>query len=283
VQNQQILVLECSVCAENFGQDFNHQPRSLKCGHTFCTKCLMKIMTSRSIKCPMCNSLHQLSSPDVIQLPINYAVQELMKDISADDEVINSEKPELPPCEVCRSPATVICMDCMPGQHFHFCEKCDIEEHGRPFGPVQRHRRFPQDKAPGVGTLATCSCHPSVTVAFYSEGLNEFACNSCVAEENWPLKSSQFEPIGQATKKLQGKVQKLSKYTQDILKRLAVSKQQLEDILTNLEPSSINVKAEINTRFSALIEALQERQIILLSNVEIEVGIFIVGVYVYLV
>lgn len=236
----------------------------------------MKIMTSRGVKCPMCNMMHTLSSPDVMLLPINYAVQDILKNISDDDKLIDSQQPERPRCGVCPKPATIVCVDCEPGSHFHFCVMCDKEEHLRPFGPVQRHRRFPSDKAPVIGTFTGCVRHPNVTVALYSETLNEFACSVCISEEDWPSKGIHFEPLGQATKKLQGRVQKLSKHTQDILNRLNVSKQMLEDILTNLEPASINVKAEINTRFSSLIEALQERQKILLAIVDVEVGDVIV-------
>ncbi len=270
------MVFECSVCVENYGPDFEHLSRSLRCGHTFCTKCLMKIMTSRGVKCPMCNLFHTLSSPDVTLLPINYAVQEILKNniSTGEDNLVDSQElmPELPPCGVCKLPSSIICVDCMPGNHFHFCVKCDLEEHGRPFGPVQRHRRFPYDKAPGVGSLATCVRHPGVSVLFYSESLNEFACNMCVAGEYWAANGSQFEAVSIATKKLQGHIRKLSKHTHDIIKRLAMSKQSLEEILNNLEPSAINVKADITARFSALIEALEERQKILLTNVDIEVS-----------
>lgn len=233
----------------------------------------MKIMTSKGIKCPMCSQVHPLSNPDVALVPINYAVQEILKSISGDGKLMNSEQPDRPPCGVCRKPASVICIDCEPGNHFHFCEKCDEEEHGRPFGPVQRHRRFPGDKAPVLGSLTGCVRHPNATVSFYSETLNEFACNLCVAEEDWSLRVVHFTSVSQATKKLQGRVQKLSKHTLDILSRLTGSRQMLEDILTNLEPASLNVKAEINSRFSNLIEALQERQKILLANVDVEVSV----------
>ena len=220
----------------------------------------------------MCNHPHNLSSPDVMLLPINYTVQEILKTVSTNESVVERLPPDLPPCGVCRNPATVICVDCEPGNHFNFCIKCDNDEHGRPFGPVQRHRRFPIDAAPCPNSYAGCPRHPSVTVSLFSESLNEFACNMCVTEEEWVSRSSQFDLIVESTKKLQGKVQKLTKYTTDIIRRMNDSKQTLETILSNLEPSTMEVKADITTEFSKLIEVLQERQRMLLANVDVEVG-----------
>lgn len=257
------------MCAENYGLDFNHQPRSLRCGHTFCTKCMMKIMTPRGVRCPMCNLPHHLSSPDVMLLPINYAVQQILKTISTE---VDQEQPDLPPCDVCRNPATIICVDCEPGNHYNFCVKCDHEEHGRPFAPVQRHRRFPIDKAPSPSSYARCPRHPTVTVLFFSESSNEFACNLCTSEQDWATRSPQFEVIGEVSKRLRGKVQKMNKYTTDTINRLTLSRQTLENILSHLEPSSMDVKADITAQFSKLIEALQERQRILLDNMDVEVS-----------
>ena len=260
------------MCAENYGPDFDHQSRSLRCGHTFCTKCLMKIITSRGVRCPMCNHPHNLSSPDVMLLPINYAVQEVLKTISTNKGMVEQQQPDLPPCGVCRNPATTICVDCEPGSHFNFCAKCDNEEHGRPFGPVQRHRRFPVDKAPSPNLYSGCPRHPAVSVSLFSESLNEFACSMCVSEEDWMTRGSQFELIVEATKRLQGKVHKLNKYTTDIIRRMNESKYTLETILRNLEPTTMEVKADITTQFSKLIEGLQKRQRSLLANVEVEVS-----------
>lgn len=219
----------------------------------------------------MCNRPHDLPNPDVMLLPINYAVQEILKTVSTKD-VVERQPPELPPCGVCRNPATVICVDCEPGARFNFCVKCDHEEHGRPFGPVQRHRRFPIDRAPCPNIYAGCPRHPSVTASFFSESLNEFACNVCITEEDWVSRSSQFDLVVEATKRLQGKVQKLNKHTTDIIRRINGSKLTLETILSNLEPTTMEVKADITTRFSKLIEVLQERQRMLLANVEVEVS-----------
>ena len=232
----------------------------------------MKILSSRGVPCPMCSRLHPLTNPDVMLLPINYAVQDIMKNISSREQ--NSILKQVATCGVCNlQPATVVCVDCDPGKHFNFCTKCDQEEHTRPFGPAQRHKRFDIDKVPTVpSTYIHCPRHLRVTALFYSESTNEFACNMCHMEEDWPSRSSQFEHINEITKRMRVKVQRWTKYTNDMTKQLSDSKQMLETILNSLEPGSMAVKANITKTFSQCIEILQERQRKLLDNVELEVG-----------
>lgn len=236
----------------------------------------MKIMSSRGVPCAMCSRLHPLSSPDVMLLPINYAVQDIMKNFSSQEqEEQNSirDQPELPPCGVCQTnSATVVCVDCDPGNYFKFCGTCDHNEHTRPFGPAQRHKRFPIDQAPVPGSSIYCSRHSQVIATLYSESLNEFACNMCVVADDH---AHHYEPITEATLKIRAKVKKLTKYTNDMTKQLSDSKQNLEMIMNRLEPDSMTVKTMISKTFSRCVEVLQERQRMLLANVEVEVSVIV--------
>ena len=227
----------------------------------------MKLLTPRGVKCPVCSKLHPLSSPDVTLLPVNYAVQQIIMSTS------NSSTAGEEQCAVCKAEiATIICIDCSPGDHFKFCAKCDFEEHNRPFGPVQRHKRFPIDDVPPLAHM-TCPRH-SVPATLYSESLDEFACNSCTRASDWSSRSPFFEPYPNAAKKMRNKVQRMTKYTNDVTKRLTGAKLNLEAIIGDLEPGSMEVKASITRTFSRCIDVLQERQRVLLANVDDEVSCF---------
>lgn len=189
---------------------------------------------------------------------------------------------ELPLCGVCnKETASIVCVDCDPGNHFKFCVACDSSEHTRPFGPAQRHRRFPIDKAPIPSTKISCSRHTSVTAVYYLVGVDEFACNLCKADEDWSVRGSQVDLLTNATKNMRLKVQKLTKYTGDISKKLTESKSNLERTMSSLEPESMALKAEISKTFSQCIEVLQERQRKLLSNVEVEVSFLLICTSIY--
>ena len=270
IQSQQSLLLECNVCAEQYGPDFNNNPRSLKCGHTFCTGCLMKLITPRGVTCPMCNTLHPLPNPDVALLPINYAVQDIIQ--------ANSNPPpvDVEQCDVCStSAAKMICIDCQPGSQFKFCENCDKKEHSRPFPPVQRHRRFPIDPSTShASSTVTCLRHATIAATLYSQSLHEFACSTCTMDADWESRSLLFESCASAAQKMRYKVQKMTKYTNEVTKRLTGARQDLESIMKELEPKSLSVKADITRTFTQCIDKLQERQRVLLDNIDNEVSLF---------
>lgn len=219
----------------------------------------------------MCNRFHQLPTPDVMLLPLNYAVLEIVKNIAAQD--VPPNVPQRPLCSVCEAnPATVICVHCSPGTLFKFCEKCDRDEHMRNFGPAQRHNRFPIDNSPVPSTSTFCSSHAHIAATLYSESLVEFACNLCQQEDDWQARAVHFELIHEVTEKMKERVKKLTKYSSDMLWKLGESKQNLETVTNDLEPGAMAVKTQVTETFSKCVELLQERQKTLLANVDVEVS-----------
>lgn len=68
---------ECGVCLEGYSESGSHAPRSLSCGHTFCTGCLSQLV-KETISCPKCHQTSQLPPRGVNDLPKNYGVLEIM-------------------------------------------------------------------------------------------------------------------------------------------------------------------------------------------------------------
>lgn len=225
-------------------------------------------MTTRGVSCPVCNRFHHLSSPDVMQLPINFAVLDLVKSVAQNRAVL----PDV--CAVCKeTAASVICVDCVPGTHFKFCDKCDRGEHMRGFGPAQRHKRFPIDDPPALDPSIFCPRHTGVAVNLYSRDYAEFACHLCQQDDNWVQSHAMhFEPIHEVSGKLHERVKRLTKYSNDIVQKLKESGQNLETIDNELEPGAMRVKTQITETFTKCVELLQERQRTLLANVDIEVS-----------
>ena len=256
---------------EQYGLDFNHTPRVLRCGHTFCTRCLTKLMTPKGVKCPMCTSVHPLDQPNVLHLPPHYAVMQILKisDDCADPEVRSLPEPD---CEYCKQmPAEKVCIDCNPGSQVKFCVQCDSEWHNRPFAPVQRHRRYPINQLPTL--TPTCSSHRSNEATLYSLRLNQFACNECTASPDWDLKQQEFEPIEQAVRRLRTRAQRLNQYSQEVVGRLSQSEIKISQIVFELAPSVTTTKNEIQATFSNIIDAIQKRQQTLVKRVDAVVSI----------
>ncbi len=271
VPQNQSLALECSVCAETYNEEFEHTPRVLRCGHTFCTKCLTRIVVGRTIKCPICNQLHKLLKANVLELSPNYAVLQLTK---TDDEGMQRIIPQSKPlCEYCSHvPATIVCVDCNPtGEHVKFCAECEWKEHNRPFKPVQRHKRFDINQVPVEMFRIVCSTHHSKTATMYSISLGEFACDECTKALDWETRERLFEPTQTAVERLRTEAQRLNQYSRDVLNNLAAAETELASIIYELSPSASSAKSQIQTTFSEILSAIQERQQKLLKFVEEDV------------
>lgn len=70
-------LLECNICLEKYNNK-DKIPRILKCGHTFCTKCLKEITRVSSslemnlpfVKCPLDKTIGH-SNTNIEEIPIN--------------------------------------------------------------------------------------------------------------------------------------------------------------------------------------------------------------------
>ena len=128
--------LSCSVCAEAFDSDAR-SPRTLSCGHTFCTQCLRGIAQGRTFVCPKCRRETVLQQPAdgavgdgdaVLQLIRNYQLLDVIEEAApqrgqhGDDQQAAGAAAGVVhaggvPCKLCAEEdglhmATHVCIDC---------------------------------------------------------------------------------------------------------------------------------------------------------------------------
>ena len=264
-------VLECPICNDQYGTEHDTTPRVLGCGHTYCSKCLTQLVTVRGakskVKCAFCNFQHALLRPDPTLIPANHAVIEIIKlgDVVPDDG---------PKCEYkgskCTGSASWVCFDCNAGEQTLFCEKCIKTEHERQFGPVRRHRRTPMAQLNEPQTV-TCHWHSKNRATLYSLKLRKFACNDCNSRADFAEQRALFEPIGPVTRQLRAQAKRLVLYSQDVLARLNAMLQSIAADKAQLSPSVQQAKTQIQEKFAAITNIVQERQQVLMDRIETEV------------
>lgn len=71
---------DCKICYNRF-EETDRRPRTLPCGHTFCSLCVGDMIESAQLTCPNCRVKH--SAMNVIQFPVNYSVEFLVRKINA--------------------------------------------------------------------------------------------------------------------------------------------------------------------------------------------------------
>ncbi|XP_069192999.1 tripartite motif-containing protein 59-like [Procambarus clarkii] len=67
---------ECSVCYNDY-DDNQLRPRTLPCGHTFCSQCIDNAIKNGQLTCPSCRVQHAATA--ATQFPISYAVLALVR------------------------------------------------------------------------------------------------------------------------------------------------------------------------------------------------------------
>ena len=233
-------------------------PRALRCGHTFTSNCLVKLITGDRVRCPICRIEHVLPLPGVAQIPINSAVLEIIQQYDAESEKSYQ-------CQVCNLKiAQVYCIDCLRGSKYFFCQTCDQCEHNRPFKPVQAHRRFKISTKKFI-----CSRHSNKQAILYSEKLSQFACEECKRSNDWLTRSAMFVPIPDALNKLRLHSQNLSIFSLKAIHQLEESKQLVSDSLRVHNPSE--TKKEVISKFENILDLVNKRKLELQDSIEKEV------------
>ncbi|KAK4308829.1 hypothetical protein Pmani_019506 [Petrolisthes manimaculis] len=67
---------ECGICFTLF-DDIERRPRTLPCGHTFCTSCLIVLLETKNLTCPSCRVKHRTRK--INKIPINYNLEEILR------------------------------------------------------------------------------------------------------------------------------------------------------------------------------------------------------------
>ncbi|XP_068226517.1 tripartite motif-containing protein 5-like isoform X2 [Palaemon carinicauda] len=81
-QNNVISGKNCAVCFGSYTV-CGRRPRSLPCGHTFCTKCIACNLREGTIICPSCRVTYDAESPS--EFPINFGLENVLQEFTSSD------------------------------------------------------------------------------------------------------------------------------------------------------------------------------------------------------
>ena len=256
--------LECPICTDRYTVDGHLQPNILKCGHTFCRKCIQEIskMETNVIKCSFCSGITPIGPLGVYALPVN----RLLVDILCDMNIQGSLEVDL--CFNCdENPAEKICFGCDP-IGYKMCEPCCFTEHNRPFDPIRSHKPLNIDEVMSTpGNF--CSKHKQL-LTHYSEKTGIYACKECLEEKLTTDK--EFLPIDAAIQAFKQRLLPVTENLEGYLKRLRVAKRKMKKIQGQLEQNEVQAMQEIQTKFFSYQKMFQKQQMTLLSNMKSEVS-----------
>ena len=105
----------CDICWEYM---LDRDPKFLDCHHSFCFKCLEKIVKKEQISCPTCRRVTKVAGGDITVLVGNFQLRRMRDELSEKWH----KTPEI--CQICMEAKTVNkCKECSHG----LCEDCTIK------------------------------------------------------------------------------------------------------------------------------------------------------------
>ena len=279
-------LLHCCVCLEVF-----IEPKVLPCCHTFCKRCLVKLIGEYSeleaaapllqsgqgtdlddlareqcLVCPQCRAQHKIASID--GLCTDFALEnQIRKEGLAEKKVTTKELN----CDSCDGHDTVkkFCKTCLE----YLCDECS-----------QSHRRMKRFRgheltaiteidpdqqnvsSPSSSKSHHCSVHQSEAIQLYCKSCDKLVCVKCVVNAH---KGHNFLEMHSCTQALID--EELTTLTAPVRDLLQSSQSNIEYV-TNVEKVTNNMAADlqstINQVFDSYIATLEARRAMLLAESE---------------
>ena len=266
----------CGACSELY-----IDPRMLQCLHSFCSKCLKKILEEQgsgtSLKCPTCQKTASLPEGGVDSLP-----RDLRKDHEAvvaqyENKLQGEEEVNCDRCiETSNGPAVSFCVNCCD----FLCKVCSKDHKtwrktlSHELQPVGSSAKSDAKSAkPLLKTVPemplNCQQHSDEALKFYCETCSMLICRDCIILEHSGHSYNRIEKVAEKEKadlvSILGKTEGAKTKLDDAMAKGGKVKQQIQAKQKTVEDG-------IESAFKALNEALQKRKQALLAKAA-EIGL----------
>ncbi|XP_033121512.1 tripartite motif-containing protein 3-like [Anneissia japonica] len=225
--------LECAICLSRF-----HQPKTLKCMHTYCQQCIKKCVEAHGkIKCPTCGQEHDLTKQDLNKLPSNTLISDLLH------YVVKTEDQKPTKCCFCDNQPSYHCSICQ----LYLCDGNCIKQH-KALPSTKDHPLYTLDMKEQDGSSENetkCPADRNTTLEFYCSTCNKSACTKCKQQHKVITMSTardQFnkdvtDVVKQAHEieiKLTEKLQFIAKYKSEFDSQFKLCRKDIENHEKNL-------------------------------------------------
>ena len=248
--------LECSVCLDTLTD-----AKLLPCFHSFCKKCLERLVVQdhdgHTLCCPTCRRTTPLPPSGVSGLQTDFHAEHLFE---IRETLAKMKEPQKTQCEKCKKfKATGFCRDCAK----FVCEKC-TEMH-ETWEELATHQIVGTDVieveavnlVPPTKKVVYCPQHSGKKLKIYCETCGELICNDCTIRlhqgHNYDLVTDTFQRHkGEIVSSLQPVKQHLATVNEAI--------QSMDTRKKDIEDQRVTIEADIHKQINRLLQALEQRR-----------------------
>ena len=234
---------ECSICFECYN-DQSKCPRLLSCGHSFCSRCLERLLRGNTIDCPKCRNPVAVPS-GVHGLLKNFALLDIVNETAPKQHAENTGHRGTHECEACdeKHPAMFFCLDCKE----NMCKTS-----------AQFHTRNKASRDHRVVTLKELKANPrlaSVSVLcpehndqfrFFDEDCGRVICRDCYALDH---SGHKCVVVAEAASKYRQEMEALVTKASCQVEKIKAAKDQVEKEFDFIEKACRERRVEIERFF----------------------------------
>jgi hypothetical protein len=277
--------LMCEVCFEAFGLTGpGRLPRLLRCGHSFCTACLARLLLESprdggALRCPRCRAATQLTSGmkpdggyDLSELPRNFALLDLIASVSLASSLSSSTSIDETRASSSARPATTdrpSCANCISGEATAslYCEQCRCFLCVACDGAVHAPRVLNSHLRVAAGTVRAvidvrpaCEHHASRRVEVWCEKDQVAVCTMCAVAVGGPHKGHDVIMLDEAEERARANQQSKLAAVEAALNELDEVSQHESAKAASERASASEAREAIALHFDQLAEVLMERK-----------------------
>ena len=201
---------KCGICSE-----FYTDPRMLQCLHSFCVKCVKKVLeeqgSATNIKCPTCEKTAFLSNGGVDALPKDLHKTRVASVSQYEVKLQGAEETACDRCiETSNGPAVSFCVNCCE----FLCKMCskDHKSWRKTFNhelqPVGASKSESQYKNSASTSLLSsipeepkkCRLHSDESLKFYCETCSVLICRDCIVLQHLGHSYDRMEIVAETVK-----------------------------------------------------------------------------------
>ncbi|XP_078698177.1 RING finger protein 17-like isoform X3 [Branchiostoma floridae x Branchiostoma belcheri] len=282
----------CPNCCRNFvtrDQGNSCYPLLLKCGHTFCEGCLIRLarLQKTTIACPTCQVNTPLPKaeqsvrslwPDIYTLGLlvvnkRFSLENGGANFKPSQKTRNTvDNGDLasPPAVDKQKKNVSKCAECNTRNASCRCAKCECDLCGLCFDKVHkvsrtlmRHQASPLTPD---GMTSGCQAHNNRIIEFYCEDDKSSICSHCVVMGDH--KNHNIVSILDKNKEVAAEIEPALLVAKAALRRIKEADKVLTDAIPGLRTEVAQLTHELRTHFQMLHGVLQAREISLLEQIE---------------
>ena len=245
--------LSCPICCELY-----KEPKYLPCYHSYCEKCLVKLVAQSNITCRECRKTSVVPSGGVKQLPNNFFINRLLDEVALKRKIEGDEETK---CDQCtrNDPVKSLCVDC--GEFL--CNHC--LEHHKYSKEYQNHNMMPLNEVRSMKEgitikpkrkYALCLKHES-ELNFYCETCDQLVCHYCIMKDHPKHDHDTVKKI--ATKHRQ-ELDRIMKPVEKMIEGLSVACKKVGNTRDKIGTQADDIDKEIDRYYEELHRRLQQQR-----------------------